>query len=113
MPKTYTAGDVVIGKFPYSDKEDYKVRNFVVVAQFNDFVWGLMMSSVESIGQDDGSLYILNKIDLDFEPLKPTAIRMSIIQTISTNNIQKKLGRLNQDCLERVMEFVNGILNKP
>jgi len=106
MARTYTAGDVVVAKFPYTDKEDYKVRNFLVVAQVNSFVWGVMMSSMDSIGQDDGSLYSLRPTEMDFTPPKPTGIRMNIIQTISINILSKPLGRVKQDCLDRVLDFV-------
>ena len=112
MSKNFTAGDVVVGNFPYTDKEDYKRRNFLVVGQFKDFVWGIMMSSIESIGHDDGSLYVLSPNDLDFTPPKPTGIRMSVIQTVSTNILSKPMGRVSQDCLDRVMDFVRGILPK-
>ncbi|MBX7204959.1 MAG: hypothetical protein K1X81_06010 [Bacteroidia bacterium] len=106
MARTYTAGDVVVAKFPYTDKEDCKVRNFLVIAQVNSFVWGVMMSSMDSIGQDDGSLYSLKPAEMDFTPLKPTGIRMNVIQTVSVGIIIKSLGRVNQDCLDRVLAFV-------
>lgn len=112
MSLKYTAGDIIIGKFPHSDSTEVQVRNFLVIAiPHPDFVWGLMMSRLTSIGQNDGSLYEINPNEIDFQLREPTGIRMSILQTIHVNVIHKPLGKLNTEALERVMVFVNSKLN--
>ncbi|MCG9880413.1 MAG: hypothetical protein MH472_07430 [Bacteroidia bacterium] len=47
MKHSYTPGDIVIGKFKYTDKDDFKVRNFLIIATPHPFVWGLMMSELQ------------------------------------------------------------------
>lgn len=111
MAKVYYPGDVLIGRFRFTDKEDSKVRNFLVITTPKPFIWGVMMSSSESIGQDDGSLYELSSNDLDFKPNKQIGIRMNIIQTVDPKTIEKKLGKVSQDCLERVLHFISQNLN--
>lgn len=105
-------GDVVIGFFPYTDTDQDKKRPFLVVAVFSHYVWGIMLSSLDSIGQDDGSLYVPSKNEIDFEFRQPTGIRMNIFQTVHKKGIIHHLGSVTPDCLERVLDFVKNAISQ-
>lgn len=102
----YKPGDIVIGEFPYTDKEQTKARPFLIIATPHPYYWGVMITSSSSVGQDDGSAYEIKNDELDFLPPKQSSIRMNVIQTIDPKVIRKKIGRVKPEPLERVVSFI-------
>lgn len=101
-------GDIVVAAFPFTEKEESKVRTVLVLAVLPEYIWGLSITS--SLKQDDGYAYELNSKELEDSILKRSYIRMNILQTIQKNVIQKKVTRVNNDCLERVFSKVAEII---
>ncbi|MCU0423202.1 MAG: type II toxin-antitoxin system PemK/MazF family toxin [Bacteroidia bacterium] len=111
--REYKAGDIVFGPFPYVETADVKDRVFLIIGTPNAFrAWGLMISSVSSIGQDDGSVYELNTNDFKGSVLpNKSGVRMSVLQTIETSKIRRKATEITGETLERILNYVNDVLN--
>jgi hypothetical protein len=104
----YSAGDILLAEFPFSDNTGSKTRNFLVIAVVGNYYWGLMMGSSSKI--DDGFIYQLKKEELDFETPKETCVRCNIIQTIDKSIIKKKFGKMHNETFERIMNIVRSNL---
>ena len=103
-------GDVVLAEFPYTDKEERKLRPIVVIAMVGQFVWGVMLTS--SIQFYNEHTYQLNKSDVDFVLSKTTIARCDVVQTIDLKICKNLIGKLNIDCKDRILEMVYKIIGK-
>lgn len=107
----YRVGDIIIGSFPYTDKEESKKRAFLVIADAKPFIWCLMMTKVDSLQYNDGYAYQISQNEINFALRETTCIRMNVIQTIDPKVCKVKLGAINDDCLERIMDTLKKILS--
>lgn len=108
--KDYKRGDIIFADFPYTDKEEIKTRPILVISSPSGFIWGLMMTS--QINFDDGFKYEINPNEVNFPLNKLSIVRCNVIQTIDKKIVRKKLGAVNEDCIERIMGMVNSIMEQ-
>lgn len=104
----YKAGDIVIGAFPFTDKEASKRRMFLIIATPHPFLWGLMITS--QFNYDNGFKYPISKNEIDFEMHKDSIICCNVLQTVDPKICGRVLGEVTSECLERIMDIVLGII---
>lgn len=101
-------GDVVLAEFPYTDKEERKLRPIIVVAMVGRYVWGVTLTSSVQFYND--YTYLLNATDVDFHLKKTTIARCDVIQTIDLKICKNLIGKLNIECKDRILEIVVKII---
>lgn len=108
--RSFNIGDVVVAEFPYTDREDKKIRPFIVVAKVGDFLWGVMLTS--SVKFYNEQTYELSSSDVDFKLNKTTIARCEVIQTIQVRLCRSTIGKLNDECRDRILNIVSNLLGK-
>jgi mRNA interferase MazF len=112
-PTRYTAGDVVVVPFPYSDRFAEKRRPALVVS--NDelraagFLWIVMITTA----QNSGMPHDMTIEDLPAAGLsKPSIIRPIKIANVEPSRILRRAGRLRADQAEAALEVVSSFLGR-
>ena len=92
MMKTYKFGDVVLIKFPYTNKKAQKKRPALILNDFND--GDIVVCRITS--KIYGSVFDLNIENWEEVGLKlPSIVRVHKIATLDKNMVDKVIGKIN------------------
>ena len=106
---TFERASVVLVDFPFSDLSDYKLRPAIVLARANKQDWFLCQIT-SNAGIDTKAIEIKNA-DFEKGSLKLTSYaRPDKIFTGHKSLIERRVGILNDETMEKIIEAVIDIL---
>lgn len=112
-PTRYTAGDVVVVPFPYSDRFAEKRRPALVISNDELRSAGLLWVVMITTAQNSGMPHDMTIEDLPAAGLsKPSIVRPIKIANVEPSRILRRAGRLRADQAEAALEAVRSFIGR-
>lgn len=107
----FKKGDVVLLPYPYSDDfSTAKVRPALIISNPDYGLDRFVGVQITSQLSNNEYSYRISKNEVDFDLHKISEVRVNTLVTFSSNLIRKRLGKFNNDSIERVSEMVIELL---